>query len=210
MIKSLLVKGVFTTNCFFLIDDETKHSFLIDPGADTRKIMEVININKLKVDKILLTHGHFDHTAEAEYLSELLNVPIYMHEAGEIYAQNPIWNLSKECGVNIILNKVNYFSDNEEIILDGNPKIKLKAIHIPGHTLDSVMYYSKEENAAFVGDTIFAGNIGTSKYYGGNEIQLIDSIINKIFKLPEETVLYSGHSKPTTVGGEKKRIYQSI
>lgn len=210
MIKSLIVKGIFMTNCFLMIDEETKHSFLIDPGADAKKIMEVISVNKLKVDKILITHGHFDHTAAAEELSELLNAPIYMHEAGEIYAKNPIWNLSKECGVNVVLNKVNYLKDNDEISLDGNSNVKLQVIHIPGHTLDGVIYYSKEEKAAFVGDTIFAGNIGTSRYYGGNEMQLIDSVMNKILKLPEETVLYSGHSKPTTVGTEKKRIYASL
>jgi glyoxylase-like metal-dependent hydrolase (beta-lactamase superfamily II) len=78
-------------------------------------------------------------------------------------------------------------------------------IHTPGHTPDSVIYYAPKDNIAFVGDTIFKGSIGNWQYPGGNPEDLQRSIIQRIFTLPDQTVLYSGHSDPTTVGTEKRR-----
>ena len=78
MVKGLLVQGYFMTNCYLFIDDKTKHGFLIDPGAEPDKIINTINDNGFIIEKILLTHGHFDHTAEAERLSAVLNAPIYI------------------------------------------------------------------------------------------------------------------------------------
>lgn len=210
MIKSLLVHGYFMTNCYLFIDDKTKHSFLIDPGAEPRKIINTINNNDFIIEKILITHGHFDHTAEAERLSAALHAPIYMHEDGKRYAEDTVWNLSAECGLHVELDNVNYFKDDEVFALESNPDFKLKVIHVPGHTPDSVMFYSEKEKTAFVGDSIFSGSIGTSKYYSGNYKDLIDSVFKKILALPDDTVLYSGHSKPTTVGAEKQRILTSL
>jgi hypothetical protein len=84
---------------------------------------------------------------------------------------------------------------------------KLETVYVPGHTKDSVMFYAKADHAAFVGDTIFKGSIGNYQYPGGNRMDLERSIINRIFALPEETVLYSGHSDPTTVGTERSRYF---
>ncbi|MNW69908.1 Hydroxyacylglutathione hydrolase [compost metagenome] len=72
------------------------------------------------------------------------------------------------------------------------------------------MFYSKEEQAAFVGDSIFKGSLGISDFYGGDEVQLFTEVITKILTLPEDTVLYSGHSGPTTVGMERDRIYRDM
>ena len=78
-------------------------------------------------------------------------------------------------------------------------------LYTPGHTTDSVTLYDAAAGIAFVGDTIFKGSIGTDQYPGGNRAQLLRSIQTVIFSLPEDTVLYSGHSAPTTVGIEKER-----
>lgn len=81
----------------------------------------------------------------------------------------------------------------------------LKVIYTPGHTTDSVTYYSESDQVAFVGDTIFKDSIGNYKYPGGDRNTLVSSIQNKIFRLPDSTILYSGHSEQTTVKDEKNR-----
>ena len=115
------------------------------------------------------------------------------------------YNLSIHCNRRVVLNNAKYLKDGDTITLETNPKIKLDVIHTPGHTPDSVVFYDKKENIAFVGDTIFKGSIGNSEYPLGCGQELGASIINKIFTLPPETVLYSGHSDKTTVGTEKAR-----
>lgn len=91
--------------------------------------------------------------------------------------------------------------------MTANPAFSLKVIHTPGHTTDPVVYYSEKDRVAFVGDTIFRGSIGNFQYPGGNRQEIIKSITEKILTLPEETVLYSGHSEETTIGTEKRRYF---
>ena len=83
--------------------------------------------------------------------------------------------------------------------------MSLRVIYTPGHTTDSVVYYSEKNQVAFVGDTIFKGSIGNYQYPGGSLRELEKSIINRIFKLPGNTILCSGHSEQTTVEAEKNR-----
>ncbi|MBQ9421942.1 MAG: MBL fold metallo-hydrolase [Pyramidobacter sp.] len=84
----------------------------------------------------------------------------------------------------------------------GRSCFSLTVLHTPGHTPDSVTYWSKKENAAFVGDTIFKGSAGLTRFPGGDASALRRSIAGTIFALPPATVLYSGHSEPTAVGAE--------
>ncbi len=89
--------------------------------------------------------------------------------------------------------------------MTANPECKLKVIYTPGHTPDSVVYYAEKDRVAFVGDTIFKGSIGNWRYPGGNLRDHNQSISEKIFTLPDDTVLCSGHTEKTTVGTEKRR-----
>lgn len=114
-------------------------------------------------------------------------------------------NLSALCEPPITIRDATFIDDGDNITLEANPSFFLHVIYTPGHTTDSVTYYSSNDHVAFVGDTIFKGSIGNYQYPGGNLIDLQSSIINKIFTLPDETVLCSGHSAQTTVGIEKQR-----
>ena len=84
-------------------------------------------------------------------------------------------------------------------------KYSLRAIHVPGHSPGSIIYYCKEEKIAFGGDVLFRGSIGRTDLPGGNYNQLITGIREKLFILPEDTVIYSGHGPSTTIGFEKKQ-----
>ncbi len=207
MVKALKVRDFFDTYtwCYFYIDEETKHGFLIDPGAEADKILAMIEENGWVIEKILLTHGHFDHTEAVEVIRRERNIPYYIHKEGQKYLESSHYNLSRYCKRNIVLKNALLLDNNDIISLDVNPDIKLEIIHTPGHTEDSVIYYSKRDSFAFVGDTIFLGSIGSTQYPGGDSKQLQDSILNRIFKLPNDTVLYPGHSDSTTIGIEKAR-----
>ena len=132
---------------------------------------------------------------------------VHLYDAnGKEYLTNSTLNLSAYFGKNIVLPHAHYFNDNDIITLDANPDIKLQIIHTPGHTSDSVIFYHKSENLAFVGDTIFKGSVGRTDFPGGDQKQLKNSILKKILTLPEQTTLYSGHSEPTNVASEKNNF----
>lgn len=199
------VKGYFEVNSYFYVDDNTKHSFLIDPGAESHKFLNFARDNGLLIEKILLTHGHFDHMGGISDIKNVCDVPVYAYENSDIYLLDPSKNLSRYAGDDIIVRNANYFKDGEIINFHEPTGFSLKVIYAPGHTEDSVVFYSKKDNLAFVGDTIFQGSIGTTVFPGGNENDLIKSITEKIFTLPDNTVLLSGHSEQTTVQAERRR-----
>ena len=198
------VTDFLSVNSYFYIDDESKHGFLIDPGAQAEKILRVIEEKNFTVEKILLTHGHIDHIGAVNEIQNALKIPALMHENGKIYAQTPTKNLSAFITEeNYKLNDVNFISDGEIISLEKNPDFNLKMISAPGHTTDGAIFYDEKNNLAFVGDTIFKMGRGRTDFPGGNEKTLIETIKTKIFTLPDETVLLSGHGEPTSVKDEK-------
>lgn len=203
MIQQFLVKDVFEVYGYFYIDDKTGHGFLIDPGAQADKILDIINKNSWIIEKILLTHGHFDHTGAVEEIRQKLGIPYLIHKNGARFLSDNKLNLSSYCKRNIVLKHAEYFDDYD--IIRTSTDLCLHVIHTPGHTPDSVVFYNEQEGVAFVGDTIFRGSIGNTGYPGGNMEQLRVSIVDKIFQLPAETILYSGHSDMTTVGTEVQR-----
>jgi len=205
MIIQTEVKGYFAENAYFYIDDRTKHGFLIDPGAQADALVRMIRKEGWTIEKILLTHGHFDHTGAVNELRKALEVPVYAYETADMYLLDTRMNLSAACGEYVIVRDAHYLCDGDIIALEADPEFRLQAIHTPGHTPDSVIYYAPKDSIAFVGDTIFKGSIGNWQYPGGNPEDLQRSIIQRIFTLPDQTVLYSGHSEPTTVGTEKRR-----
>lgn len=205
MVVCVPVKGFFEENTYFYIDDKTKHGFLIDPGAEADKLLRVIRRESWIIEAVLLTHGHFDHFEALDEVRAALGVPVYAHEDSDRYLLDGRMNLSSFCIGEMLVRGAEPLRDGDVLCLSAIPDFALKAIHTPGHTTDSVMYYSKNDRIAFVGDTIFKGTIGNWQYPGGDRGTLIRSIINKVFALPDETKLYSGHSEVTTVGDERSR-----
>lgn len=203
MIERIEVADVFAENAYFYIDDKTGQGFLIDPGAEADRLYNHILGKGYDIQAILLTHGHFDHTGAVKSISDRLQIPYFIAPQGEAYLTNPRLNLSEECGRHIVLNEAKFFQNGDFIHVPNNPDFGLQVIATPGHTPDSVTFYSSAENAAFVGDTIFRGSPGTTQFPGGNQRNLYESIMGKILTMPQETILYSGHTPPTTVGAEK-------
>ena len=197
------VQGYFSVNCYFYVDENTGHGFLIDPGAQGEELAALIRREGWEIEKILLTHGHFDHIGGIEALRWELDLPVFIHEAGKAYLEDGFLNLSTPCGETILVRDAELFRDGELFTLKGHAQPVLRAIHTPGHTPDSTVFFDAESHVAFVGDTIFKGTVGATHYPGGNARTLAQSIRERVFTLPEDTVLYSGHSEPTTVRAEK-------
>ena len=202
MVLTVPVKGYFEEYCYFYVSDSTRHGFIIDPGAQADQLLDIIRDNGLVIEKALLTHGHFDHFGAVEELREKLNCPVLAHEKADLFLLDPLMNLSRQCVGDMIIRDTVKFKDGDTIALD--EAHSLRVIYTPGHTPDSVLLYNEKERIAFVGDTIFKESIGNYTFPGGNKDLLIQSIMERVFTLPDDTVLYSGHSEPTTVGAEKR------
>ena len=204
LVKPVTVADFIETNAYFYIDEKTKHGFLIDPAAQADILTEIIKENAWTIEKMLITHGHFDHIGAVKELHRQLNIPYVAHQKGKEYLSNGRLNLGDYCNRVFDLSEAEYVNENDEIVLDADPSVKLKVIYTPGHTQDSTVFYDAANAVAFVGDTIFKGSIGATHFPGGDFEQLTQNIREKIFALPEQTVLYSGHSEPTTVKEEKE------
>ena len=201
--KKVEVCGYILENTYFYIDEESHHGFLIDPGAESQKLLSMILENQWVIEAILITHGHFDHIGAVNDLRKVLQSDVYAYETSALYLENPFYNLSSAFGEEIKVTDVKRLKEHDVVCLKENPDFSLKVMYTPGHTKDSCVYYN--EDCAFVGDTIFKGSVGNTGFPLGNEEELWSSIFHKIFALNPSTKLYSGHSEVTTVLEEKER-----
>ena len=165
----------------------------------------------LTVERVLVTHGHFDHIGAARDVAQTLGVPICAGERSRKYFGDPEYNLSRQFfppdGFTIPENEVTFLADDAVISLSEG-SLALRLVPTPGHTEDGVMYVAETEpHLAFVGDTIFRASYGATHFPGGDERTLLASIQERILTLPDDTYLLSGHSEPTTVGEEKGRSW---
>ena len=182
-------------NCYVVYDDN-KNGFLIDPVYPGGKIENYIDKNKINIGFILLTHTHFDHVLGLDYFKNKLNVEVYASEDSKDIANDPDYNLSRGyCDLDVKIDS--YLKDGE--VFSG---YKIKAIKTPGHSLDSMSY--KVEDDIFSGDTLFNLSIGRSDFPGGNFNTLINSIKNKIFIYDDDTKIHPGHGESTSIAFEKE------
>ena len=145
MIRELQVQGVFAENTYFFIDEHSKAGFLIDPGAQAGVIYDTIVRNGWTIEKILLTHGHFDHFGAAGILRERLVAPIYIYTPDARYLTDPYLNLSANTGESLTVPHYEEVYDGEIIRLKHNSEFYLKVIATPGHTPGCDILCSRRE-----------------------------------------------------------------
>ena len=199
-IRSLTV-GIVATNCYLVWNKATREGVLIDPGDEAERICSAIAEERANLKAILLTHGHFDHILVAEELKEKYDVPLYASKEEKEMLGSSRWNLSgREEGIEI----TDYIplEDGESIELLGK---EWKVISTPGHTKGSVCYFVPGDIPyLFSGDTLFYESYGRTDLYGGSEEAIKKSIKEKLFTLPDETLVYPGHEEATTIANEKQ------
>lgn len=189
------------TNCYIVLDEESKETMVIDPAGDVDKIEGMINILDGKLKYIYLTHCHADHILGVTELKTKCGGKILIHRYDSEGLNNPEINLSPYIGMgNIELEADSRIDDNDLIHL-GN--LEFKVIHTPGHTKGGTSIYCKEEKCLFSGDTMFRGTWGRTDLPTSSREDIMDSIVNKLLKLPDDTIVYPGHGLSTRIEDEK-------
>lgn len=188
-------------NVYIYYDEKTKDAVIIDPGGQPNKAEDFLNEKGLNLCAILLTHGHFDHTAGVSYLKNLYDVPVIIYKDEAKLLGDCTLNLSKHMSKKTIELEADILLNDFEEFKFGN--CTLKAIHTPGHTSGGVCYLDPIGKNMFTGDTLFFESIGRSDLPTGNSNTLSKSIKNKLFTLSNEINVFPGHGPKTTIGYEK-------
>ena len=150
---------------------------------------------------ILLTHGHFDHILAAEDIRRTFHIPILASEREMELLEEPDMNLSSTYEESMSLTADRWLKDGETLELLGK---KWSVIHTPGHTAGCLCYYIEDENLLFSGDTLFLESVGRTDLPTARPGEIIDSVVKKLFVLPDETKVYPGHGGSSTMGHEKQ------
>ena len=200
---SSVTTGLVATNCFTIINEDTKEAIMIDASGNPKHLLEDIVIAEAKPVAILLTHAHFDHIDAVDMIrSEFPDIEVIIGKNDEELMGNPNLNLSMAfMGDPVSVKADKTVNDGEVINLIG---IRIECIEVPGHTKGGMCYYMPELSALFDGDTLFRGSVGRSDFPTGDSQLLLDSIRGKLFTLPDETKVFPGHDSETTIGWEKE------
>lgn len=195
-----LIVGPLFSNCYIIWDDSEKIGAIIDPGDDAEIILETVKRLGIKIKYILATHGHFDHVGAVSQLKKELNVEFLSHKDDLFFIEDGE-NAARRWGIIIKQppNPDRYIEEGDKIEI-GN--ISLMVIYTPGHSPGGVSFlYDK---MIFSGDTLFQGSIGRTDFRKGSFEDLKKSIKNRLYTLPDDTIVYTGHGPITTIGDEKR------
>ena len=197
--------GPLQTNCYLLtVTDEESgkvKGIVIDPGMNPQKLIDYVK--DIEIEAILLTHAHFDHMAGVDEVRKVTKAPVYIHDLEADWLTDAKKNGSvRWSDVTPPLS-----TDAAEYALDEGQTLKLighefKVYHTPGHSPGSVSFLCKEH--LFSGDVLFNRSIGRTDLPGGRELDLIYSLQQKLYRLPDETIVYPGHGPRTKIGFEKE------
>lgn len=204
-IKTFVVNPI-QVNCY-LLWDETDEAVLIDCGAWTpeerTRIKLFVQSQGLTIKHYLNTHLHFDHIFGNAYVEETFGV--------KAEASDKDWSWAESISERVARFGMRYDEKvpalgnvlkDKDVIVFGNQKIDV--ISVPGHSPGSLAFHIPKQKALFTGDALFCQSIGRTDFPDSNHMELITAIREKLFTLPDDTVVYPGHSEKTTIGFEKR------
>lgn len=206
-----MVLGVCQTNCYFLYRTGAAEVIVVDPADNGDKIAGALERNGFRVAGILITHGHFDHILGCEALKKAANeaaaaqgekpVKVYACAAEKELLADERLNLSRGMSTPYALEADVLVKEGDEITIAG---MTCRVIETPGHTVGGCCYYFEEAGLLLSGDTLFQESVGRTDFPTGSMSTLVRSIKDKLFPLPDVTLVYPGHGDSTTIGAEKK------
>lgn len=199
MIIKTYVAGPFDANNYLVIDEESKEAVLVDCSDYIQEIIDEVKSQNLNVKYILITHGHFDHVLGINEMKQALGAEVIVPAEDLILIEN-IREHARFFGhemIEIPEHDATYTAKKDLSV--GSSKIEV--ISTPGHTEGGVCLLIG--NSLFSGDTLFRDSFGRTDLFGGSTKKLLNSIVNILFKLPDETVVYTGHGQSSTIGYEK-------
>lgn len=196
----------FPVNTYLLWDETSKEAVIIDAGCyypeEREKLQNFVNQHQLVVKRLIATHLHLDHNFGSPFASRVFGVPLEAHKDDE-FLLSAMKEQAEMFGMSLPEPPVpigNYLKEGDRVTFG---RYQLEAIHVPGHSPGSLVYYNPDEGVAFAGDVLFRSSIGRTDLPGGSYEQLINGIRKKLLLLPDETVVYPGHGPETTIGFEK-------
>ncbi len=190
----------------YVLHNESGDCIIIDPGCyfgnERRELSDYISANGLRPKYLLNTHCHLDHVFGNKFVHETWQLELYIHST-----EKPVLEYAPMAGQQWGLPFDNYkgplhFLREGEAIGLGNDT--LKVLFAPGHSPGHICFYCAAQNFVIGGDVLFRMSVGRTDLPGGDFDTLMKSIRTQLFVLPDETIVYSGHGEPTTIGFEKK------
>ena len=189
------------TNCYIILDEESKEIMVIDPAGKADEIAELVNILGGKLKYIYLTHCHGDHIMGVIDLKNICGGKILIHREDAEGLNNAEINLTPYIMEKQIVLEADSRIDDNDLLHLGN--LEFKVLHTPGHTKGGTCIYCEKENCLFSGDTMFRGTWGRTDLPTGDFESIINSIVSKLMKLPDDTIVYPGHGLSTKIKDEK-------
>jgi hydroxyacylglutathione hydrolase len=200
LIIKRLVVGALSANCWIVGVESNGDGLVIDPGGNYDDISRAIDESGLDIKLIILTHGHSDHIASLYEVQQKTGAEVAIHTSDADFLEGHS-SFSSQFGISYKTphppDRLLHEADN--IGISG---LELTVMHTPGHTPGSISLYTPGK--VFTGDTLFRRGIGTTMMPGSSRSQLINSIITRLMRLPDDTVIYPGHGRETTIGAERK------
>ena len=190
----------FQQNCTLVWDEASKRGVVVDPGGDLPRIKAAIAQVGMKVEAILLTHGHTDHAGGAAELKEDLGVEVIGPHLADKFLLDDLANNRFGLPARAITPD-RWLAEGDTVTIAGRP---FAIFHCPGHSPGSVVFFSAEQRFALVGDVLFAGSIGRTDFPYGDHPALIDAIKRKLLPLGDDVAFICGHGPTSTFGRERE------
>lgn len=199
----------FTFNPFsentYLVWNEDKECIIVDPGMmsphEEETLQEFIVKNELKPTKIVNTHAHIDHILGINFVKKQYNIPFYLHDADDVILRNAKISAAM-FGLSLDASPTKDYSIEAGSVIELGSE-KLHVLFTPGHSPGSISLYAPASKFVISGDVLFQESIGRTDLPGGDFEILKQSIIEQLYTLPEDTIVYSGHGMPTHIKHEK-------
>jgi glyoxylase-like metal-dependent hydrolase (beta-lactamase superfamily II) len=192
--------GPFQANAYLLVGPSGSRAALIDPGLDADVVLDEVRTRGLRVDWILNTHGHLDHTAGNAAAKRATAAPLAIHREdvpwlAHLQAQGVAFGIPVQDSPepDVVL------EDGQRLPFDG---LEIEVLHTPGHSSGSVCF--RAGDLLLVGDTLFRGSVGRTDLPGGSWETLLRSVRERLFSLPDDLACWPGHGPETTVGEERR------
>lgn len=192
--------GRFRGNTYFLRHRESSQVVLIDPGAEPERLIEMIDRRGWQPAAVLVTHGHLDHFGAVQMLKDRYNVPFYLNEAElDNLLATPLRASMYHVAPPPVPKVDHWLMGGQRLYL---ADLRIQVLHTPGHTPGSMSF--AVDGMVFSGDTLFCGAVGRTDFPGGDYERLVSSIHEQIWALGDETLIFPGHGRQTTVGEERR------
>lgn len=193
----------FRQNCTLLWDDQTGDAVLTDVGGDTDYLIHALQQRDLTLREIWLTHGHLDHAGGVPFLLQTHNVPVLGPHADDEFLLQSLPDTTASYGFPVCpaFTPTRWLNEGDSVNVGA---YTFQVLHIDGHTPGHVVFYCEQAKLLIAGDVLFYESIGRTDFPRGNHQALLNNIAQKLYVLPDDTLVIAGHARTTTIGHEKQ------